>query len=154
MLYRPSEKTDIAGMARIRAREWGELEYWKKRISRYLDGDLSPQLALAPRACHIAEAESSIVGFVAGHLTRRYGCDGELEWINVIPERRNSGLASELLRLLAGWFVQQGAFRICIDVEPSNTAARAFYSRHGAKRLNKHWLAWNDISGVLGKHRS
>ncbi len=137
-------------MARIRAREWGEPEYWKNRISRYLEGELNPQHALAPRICYVAVEESSLVGFAAGHLTRRYACNGELEWINVIPERRGTGVASELLRLLAGWFVQQGALRICVDADPSNAAARAFYTRNGAQRLNGHWLVWNDISGVPG----
>jgi len=90
---------------------------------------------------------------VAGHLTRRHGCDGELQWINVIPERRGSGIASELLRLLAGWFVEQKAFRICVNVDPSNAVARAFYIRHGAEKLNDHWLVWNDIRKVTSSGR-
>ena len=113
-------------MARIRALEWGEPEYWQNRIVKYLDGELDPREALAPRIAYVAAEENSVIGFIAGHLTRRYSCDGELEWINVIPERRGNGVASELLRLLAGWFVDQGALKICVNVEPSNTAARAF----------------------------
>jgi ribosomal protein S18 acetylase RimI-like enzyme len=70
----------------------------------------------------------------------------------VIPERRGSGIASELLRLLAGWFVEQKASRICVDVEPTNTVARCFYARHGTDKLNPHWLVWKDINLVLGKH--
>src|SRR5258708_10752624 len=85
----------------------------------------------------------SLVGFIAGHLTRRYACDGELEWINVIPERRGSAVASELLRLQATWFVEQRASRICVDVDPNNTSARRFYKRHDAVDLNEHWLVWN-----------
>jgi ribosomal protein S18 acetylase RimI-like enzyme len=92
-----------------------------------------------------------VVGFIAGHLTLRHGCAGELEWINVAAERRGSGIAPELLRQLAGWFVEQKAFRICVDVEPSNAVARAFYMRHGAETLNPHWLVWSDISRVLEK---
>jgi len=89
------------------------------------------------------------VGFIAGHLRRRYGCDGELEWINVVPECRGTGIASGLLRLLAAWFVEQEASRICVDVDPANTAARRFYVRHGAEYLNEHWLVWNDIKVAL-----
>ena len=153
MLYRESNRADIPGMARIRACEWGGLEYWKNRIFGYLDGGSNPQNALAPRICYVAVEQSSLVGFVAGHLTRRYGCEGELEWINVIPERRGAGIASELLRLLAGWFVEQKAFRVCVDVEPSNAVARAFYTRHGAETLNAHWLVWNDIRKVTASVR-
>ena len=154
MLYRPSEKTDIPAMARIRACDWGELEYWENRISRYLDGEFNPQLALAPRTCYVALEESSVVGFAAGHLTRRHACKGELQWINVIPERRGSGVAFQLFRLLAGWFVQHSAFRICVDVDPLNETARTFYTRNGAEKLNDHWLVWSDIRGVLGRQRS
>jgi len=57
------------------------------RISGYLEGGIHPQRALPSRTCYVAVEQSSVVGFVAGHLTRRYGCEGELEWINVIPER-------------------------------------------------------------------
>ena len=148
MLYRPSQAADVPAMAHIRASEWGTSEYWVNRISGYLEGETHPQHALPPRICYVAVDESSVVGFVAGHLTRRYGCEGELEWVNVIPERRGAGIASELLRLLAGWFVEQKALRVCVDVEPSNAVARAFYTRHGAETLNAHWLVWNDIRKV------
>jgi ribosomal protein S18 acetylase RimI-like enzyme len=88
---------------------------------------------------------------IAGHLTRRYACDGELQWIYVIPKRRGSGIASELLRLLAAWFAEQKASRICVDVDPANTTARRFYTRRGAANLNEHWLVWHDINVVLGE---
>jgi GNAT superfamily N-acetyltransferase len=145
MLYRPSESADVAAMARIRAAEWGGVEYWEQRISGYLAAERNPRHALAARACYVAMHESGLAGFAAGHLTRRYGCDGELEWINVIPEWRGTGVATGLFRLLANWFIQQKAFRVCVDVEPSNTTARAFYARNGAEKLNRHWMVWNDI---------
>jgi len=138
-------------MARIRAGEWGTEEYWRVRISRYLDRELHPQQALLPRVIYVALEGDSLVGFIAGHLTRRYACDGELEWINVIRERRGSVVASELLRLLAAWFAKQKASRICVDVDPANTTARRFYMRHGADNLNEHWLVWNDIKVVLAE---
>lgn len=149
--YRLTDKTDVPAMARIRAQEWETEEYWNTRITRYLDRELHPQHALMPRISYVASEADSIVGFIAGHLTRRYACDGELEWINVIPERRGSAIASELLRLLAAWFVEQKASRICVDVDPANTAARGLYMWHGAESLNEHWLVWNDIKVVLSQ---
>jgi ribosomal protein S18 acetylase RimI-like enzyme len=150
VFYREAEQSDIPAMARIRAAEWETEEYWRFRISRYLARELHPRQALMPRASYVALEGDALVGFIAGHLTRRFACDGELEWINVIPERRGSGVASELLRLLAAWFATQKASRICVDVEPANTPARRFYTRHGAEDLNPHWLVWNDINVVLG----
>jgi ribosomal protein S18 acetylase RimI-like enzyme len=153
MVFRPSDARDIAAMALIRAREWGDVEYWENRISGYLDGRLSPQHALAPHHCCIAAEEHELVGFVAGHLTRRYHCAGEIEWINVTPEWRGRGVASELLRLLAKWFVEQGALRVCVDVDSSNDVARIFYRLHGVEDLNWHWLVWRDIGVLLEQYR-
>jgi len=149
--YRQVEKSDITALARIRAAEWETEAYWQARLTNYLDGQLHPQHALKPRVSYVASEGDRVVGFIAGHLTRRHACDGELEWINVIPERRGSGIASELLRLLAAWFVEQKASRICIDVDPANTAAQRFYRRHGALDLKPHWLVWNNINVVLGE---
>ncbi|MGH9666038.1 MAG: GNAT family N-acetyltransferase, partial [Bryobacteraceae bacterium] len=119
--------------------------YWETRISKYLACELHPQQALIPRAIYVALEGNSLVGFIAGHLTRRDACDGELEWINVIPEHRGTGVSSELLRLLAAWFTGQNAVRICVNVDPTNTAAKRFYTRIGAETLNEHWLIWSDI---------
>ena len=149
--YRLSQKSDLPAMARIRAQEWETEDYWRTRITRYLDGELHPQHALMLRVSYSALEGDSLVGFIAGHLTSRFACDGELEWINVIRERRGTAVAWELLRLLAAWFVAQSAFRICVDVDPANTTARHFYMKHGAEDLNPHWLVWNDIKVVLGQ---
>jgi ribosomal protein S18 acetylase RimI-like enzyme len=138
-------------MAEIRAVEWGTIDYWHDRISRYLNENNYPysQTALLPRVVYVGLKNNVLTGFIAGHLTRRLNCEGELEWINVMAGYRGSGVASELLKLLAEWFAKQGALKICIDVEPANSAAQRFYRRHGAENLNQHWLYWKDISVVL-----
>ncbi len=149
--YRQADESDIPGMARIRAAEWGTEEYWRSRIAAYMNCTLHPRQALMPRVNYVALEGDSMVGLIAGHLTRRHACAGELEWINVIPERRGSGIACELLRRLAEWFAAQKAFRVCVDVDPANPTARRFYERHGARDLQPHWMVWEDISVVLGK---
>jgi len=149
MAYRVATEADIAGMARIRALTWGEEQSWKKSIAAYMDGAADPQKALKSRIVLVAEEEGSVVGLIAGHLTRRYACDGELQWIDVVPERRGLGVAAQLLRRLAEWFAEQNARKICVDVQPKNTVARKFYSRHGAQELNPHWMVWKDIRVVL-----
>ena len=146
--YREAVLADVEELARIRATEWGTEPYWRDRISGYMRGELHPQHALAPRVVFVAAQGVVIVGFIAGHLTRRFGCDGELEWINVIAARQRTGVAGELLRLLATWFADRQARRVCVDVDPQNGPARAFYRRHGAEHLNPHWLVWPDIGSV------
>ena len=151
VLYRPADRSDIPGMAQIRAANWEQEDYWRNRIARYMDCEHHPQQALMPRVVYVAMEGNSLVGFVAGHLTRRYGCDGELEWINVVPASRGSGVASKLLELLARWFAEQKACSICVNVEPGNRTARRFYTRHGAENLNEYWLVWHNIKAALGR---
>ena len=150
--YKEAEKSHIPGMAKIRAAEWGSEEYWNHRIAGYMNCELHPQQALMPRVAYVALHQNAVIGFIAGHLTKRYDCDGELQWINVIPEYRGNKVAEELLRLLAAWFTAQHALYICVDADPENAAAQKFYKKHGAENLNKHWLVWKDIS-ILLKHK-
>ena len=94
----------------------------------------------------IAEAVDTPVGYVGGHLTRRFKCDGEVQWLYVVANYRRTGVRSELLRLLMAWFRGREARRICVDVGDED--ARPFYQRHGAIDLNKHWMVWNDIQSA------
>jgi RimJ/RimL family protein N-acetyltransferase len=153
VFLRSAEEADIPQMAAIRAREWGTEPYWTKRIAAYLSGEQSPQQALPARAAFVAIDEAEIVGFVAGHRTRRLGCDGELEWINVVVDRRSGGISYQLMAMMSAWFVEQTALRICVDVDPKNTAARKFYLRCGAQPLNDHWMVWEDAR-VMGTRMS
>jgi ribosomal protein S18 acetylase RimI-like enzyme len=151
VVYRQAEISDVPALARCRAAEWGDEEYWQVRIAGYLAGEIHPRQALPARIVFVAQDGESdtLVGFVAAHLTRRYECDGELEWINVVPAFRGQGIAADLLAKAAGWFAAMNASRICVDVDPANTIARRFYERHGAETLNAHWLVWPDIRRVL-----
>lgn len=64
-------------------------------------------------------------------------------------DHRRTGIATELLRCLARWFTEQQARKICVNVEPDNAPARAFYARHGAVVLRDYWMVWNDIRTAL-----
>lgn len=149
MHYRPADLSDIAAMARIRAEGGGEGGATADRMARYLQGEHHPQHALPPRVIYVALNDDLLAGYIAGHLTRRYACDGELQWIYISSEHRRQGIASELLRRLAAWFAEQQSFRVCVNVEPVNTIARRFYTHHGAQPLNEHWLIWNDLPAAV-----
>jgi GNAT superfamily N-acetyltransferase len=149
---RPVDPSDIPAMASIRGKQWESEAYWQHRITAYLDGELFPQQALAPRAAFIAADGEQIVGFVAGHLTRRYQCDAEVEWIDTIEERRRQGIAGTLLRSMAGWFLEHNARKVCVD--PGNDIARAVYAKYGARPLNQHWMVWDDINTLTNSPQS
>jgi GNAT superfamily N-acetyltransferase len=143
--YRKADLSDVAMVAHLpRAGEAGGDS--ADRMSRYLAGVHHPQQALPPRVMWIAAEGDAPIGYVAGHLSQRFGCDGELQWIYVVPKHRRAGVASTLLCLLAEWFVEQKARRVCVDV--GDDAARPFYRRHGAVELNRHWMVWDDIASV------
>jgi GNAT superfamily N-acetyltransferase len=148
VLVRQAEARDLAAMAALRAREWESEVFWEDRIRRYLSGEHSPQQALAARAAFVAVDDETVVGFVSGHRTRRYECDGELQWINVVEQRRGSGIAGMLLVTIAGWFVQQGVLQICVNVDPKNFAARGLYVKYGARSLNDDWMVWEDARAM------
>jgi ribosomal protein S18 acetylase RimI-like enzyme len=149
LLYRRAGKSDIPAMAEIRAGDWGTEEDWRERIRQYLAHEQNPREALRPRVAFVCVKDERIAGLIAGHLTRRFGCDGELEWISVRPEFRNLGAGFGLLCQLAEWFTAHHAKRVCVDVEPSNQIARRFYARHGAEDLKPHWMVWKDIRSLL-----
>ena len=145
IIYRRALLTDVPAMAGLpRPGEAGGDP--PDRMLSYLAGESHPRQALPPRAMWLAESGGAPIGYAAGHLTRRFDCEGELQWIYVAPEHRRSHVGTELLRLVANWFVEQNALRVCVDV--GDDAARPFYRRLGAVDLNKHWMVWNDISRV------
>ena len=123
--------------------------YWRDCISGYIHGTHNPQGALQPRTIFITSHNNTIIGFIAGHLTLRYQCQRELEWIDIIEKYRRNGIASQLVKLLAKWFIEHEAYKICID--PGNEQARLFYKKNDATDLNEHWMFWNDTSVIL-KH--
>ena len=149
--YRSAGTADVTALAQLRAFTAGREEHWHGRIAGYLAGTHNPQKALLPRIVLVASDASQVVGLIAGHLTHRYDCDGELQWLDVAVAYRRSGIAGKLLRLLAEWFGRRHAKRICVNVDPENHAARSFYASHGAKVLNQHWLVWPDVTALISE---
>ena len=135
--YRQASVADLPGMAlsRLADAATGPTD---TRIAAYL-------LGKTPRVAYVALRGQEVVGYIGGHLTRRYGCDGELRYLFVAPEHRRRGVAGALFQLLATWFRDHDARRFCIHVEPANVAARRFCLRLGAGELNRYWLVWQDV---------
>lgn len=146
--YREATVADVPEIVRCRAGEpsFGPAD---PRMALYLEGKHDPQHALPPRVIFVGLEGDSVIGYIGGHLTKRFGCDGELQYLYVIPRHRRSGNASAMLALLAGWFAEREASRICVDV--GHATARAFYTRHGATELSPHWLVWDDIAASTGQ---
>ena len=142
--YRVAQASDIERMAQCRLADpaAGPAD---ERMADYFAGTHHPQQALAPRIGYVAAMGDRLLGYTAGHLTRRHQCDGELQYLFVAPAHRRAGIAGELVRRLFQWFVMEGAYKICVNVAPANAAARAFYGSMGAAKLTQYWDVWHDI---------
>src|SRR5580704_4409843 len=75
LVIREAAELDLPAMAELR-----ETSGWKggasaERMRLYLRGEHHPQFAEGPRAAFLAKDGERLVGFIAGHLTKRFGCD-------------------------------------------------------------------------------
>jgi GNAT superfamily N-acetyltransferase len=142
--YRTATAADIPAMEATRTSD-PEVGPADHRMAAYMAGKHHPQQALAPRIVYVALEGPTVVGYIAGHLTRRYSCHGELQYLFVSKPRRRMGVAAALLQHLAGWFAEHGASKICVNVNDDSPGARPFYANRGATILSKHWMVWNDV---------
>ena len=122
------------------------------RIARYLAGEHHPQQALAPRVLFVATADGPdgerVLGYTAGHLTRRFDLEGELQYLYVGLEHRRQGIAAALFRALRDWFVEHDAREVCANVSTDNDTARAFCLAHGANEMGPYWVSWADVGAA------
>jgi len=122
------------------------------RMADYFNGEHHPQQALPPRAGYVAITADTVIGYVAGHRTKRHGCAGEVQYLFVAPAHRRRGVGTALVRLLANWFRDQGAQKVCVGIaNDSPPEAKPFVERLGAAPLRKHWYAWDDIGLALNR---
>ena len=73
---------------------------------------------------------------------------GELQYLFVAPNYRRRGIATELIRLVADWFVEQGAAKVCVCVDADTPAAGPFYTARNAVPMRNFCVGWEDISVV------
>ena len=119
-----------------------------ERMERYLRGEHHPHRALAPRQMWVAWDGLVPVGYISGHLTERFACDGELQKIYVVPPYRRHRVGQRLVEQLARWFAERNARRICVNI--GDEKARPFYVAVGAVALQSYWMVWDDISRAVG----
>ncbi len=148
ILYRKATSADVAAMEQSRI---GDVDAGAadERMRAYFDGNQHPREALLPRTGFVALDGENVVGYIAGHLTRRFGYQGEVQYLYVGPQHRRQGIATELLRRMAAWFDDQNATRVCVNVNVDSPSAAPFYLSRGASVLNQHWYTWDDISLLL-----
>ncbi|MDE1162421.1 MAG: GNAT family N-acetyltransferase [Acidobacteriaceae bacterium] len=141
---------DLPAMSRLRGEQWGSANEWEPRITAYMIRQQTPQFGLEPRTLLVAvdTDENEVVGMAAGHLSVRFDTKGEIHWLDVDARLRGQRIADKLLAGLFDWFRSQGATKICVNVTPTNDAARTVFTRLGAESMGTHWMVFNNISAA------
>jgi GNAT superfamily N-acetyltransferase len=148
--FREASSADVPAMVQCRHSDPTDNSAPDSRMAAYLDCQHHPQQALPERAGYVALSDGEIIGYIAGHRTTRNECSGELQYLFVAPAYRRQGIGSALLRLLAGWFHDQRALRVCVPIAAdSPPEARPFCEAVGAVPLQKNWYVWSDIAQIL-----
>ena len=143
--FRAAKAEDVDSM--LQCREMDPASPVGYPRAAYFAGEHHPQHALAPRIGYVALTEEGMAGYIAGHLTTRHRCDGEIQYLFVASAYRRAGIAKALVGLLGRWFVEQGAFKICVNVDLESPPAKPFYCALGAAPLasdKPYWYVWPD----------
>jgi GNAT superfamily N-acetyltransferase len=121
------------------------LERWQS----YLSGQSFPQMAKAERIAFKACVDGRTIGYIAGHLTERYGKDAEIESFYVLLEHQRKGTGKKLLLRFVEWAELHRAGSLCVGIAAKNPY-QAFYLKYGGKHLNPHWIYWDDLAALAG----
>jgi len=73
--FRKATSADVAAMARCRLTD-PAAGMADPRMAAYFEGQHHPQQALLPRVGYVAWAGAAVDGYIAGHRTHRYDCEG------------------------------------------------------------------------------
>jgi ribosomal-protein-alanine N-acetyltransferase len=92
------------------------------------------ELSLSGQSAWVVEADQSVCGFLVAHTVAG---QGEILNLAVDPANRNAGHASVLLQRALDEFRRQAIADIFLEVRASNSAALAFYERHGFVRTGQ-----------------
>ena len=150
--YREATVLDIPEIAKLCSHQGEDETYWKGRIHGYITLEFNPHQATSARLVYVAVHKGIIIGFIAGHLTKRTDYPGQIQWITTAEQVRRTGVGSELLWILAGWFMDNQVKSVRVDIDPKQTGSMGFYRYHHAMSINTYWQYWDDIQVVLSDH--
>lgn len=116
------------------------------RWARYMRGEHHPRDAKDPPGRVRRHGRRGDGGIRRRHLSERFGLEGELQSIYILPGHQRQGLGTRLVVALARWFRQRDARQVCVDHKGES---ETFYLKLGARRNDRGWLVWDDFLEIL-----
>jgi GNAT superfamily N-acetyltransferase len=150
-LARVEVRSKLRSIPRLAAGSAVDVDARRERWRTYLSG-VSPETSRPERIVLKAVGDGETVGYLAGHLTTRFGLDAEIQSFYVLRERQRRGIGTALLARFVSWLRAHGAATLCVGIAPENPY-QAFYLKHGGAHLNPHWIAWTDLGALPGDDR-
>jgi ribosomal protein S18 acetylase RimI-like enzyme len=127
MLYRPYRSTDFAALYAIEEVCFQSPLRFGRRYMREIVGAVDA-------ATWIAEVDDQMAGFAIVEWAEG---GAYIQTLEVLPERRGSGIGGELLRRVEGAAKDAGAELIWLHVDGENGRAIRLYERHGYGYKNR-----------------
>ena len=130
-------------------RAWSQYEgeRWEPEpLERWMDAVESEDFD--PAHWHLAVEDGEVIGFCLGE---RYGNNGWIQYLGVVPEQRGRGLGRVLLLTGFAGFHDAGVRRVELTVSSSNVpAARALYDDAGMTEVLRYENLKKPIEAVGG----
>jgi ribosomal-protein-alanine N-acetyltransferase len=125
--FRILEPSDAPLLARLHAVSFAGQEVWDAKA-------MSDLMAMPGAFGFIGLQAAEPSGFV---IARMAGEDSEIISLGVCPSDRRSGLARDLLRVLAAQVATLGGTRTFLEVAETNVVARALYAAEGYREIGR-----------------
>jgi ribosomal protein S18 acetylase RimI-like enzyme len=148
-LIRPALPTDIDALLDLQQRYWSfeQLDHFDRQRNRQLIRDFLDHPEYG--ALFVAEARSGrLDGYIIACLQFSFEYGGIVATVDecyVDAQARSHGTGSALLRQLETYLRSRDGKVITLEVDHHNTAAIAFYLKHGLTQRSKYQTMLKDI---------
>lgn len=148
MLIRPSRKADAQSMARVYVQTWQDtylglvpFGYLYEMSVRRLEPGFLNDIRNKHAVSYVAEARSSVIGFVSGGYARQgdHIYDGEIYALYVLNDNQRQGIGTRLVAALATDLNRRGIHSMLVWVLEHNPYRR-FYEKLNGVYLRKQRL--------------
>ena len=90
----------------------------------------------------IAEEENKIIGYLFGHIEKKFKEDKKFSWAKLVEiyvnkTWRKRGISKKLLKTFYNWSKHKGASKVRLDVETKNKFAFSFWKKQNYKEETK-----------------